>query len=321
MGAIRPQKVTYKTVGDTPIEATILIPKHLLDHPGRSVPLSVRFHGGFLVTGHRLYADWYPHFMIDLYAKCNAIAISVDYRLMPEAKGADILEDVKDFFGWLLTPGNLASHLPSDMKVDLDNILVSGESAGGYLAFMSTMIAPSAIKAAVIHYPMLDPRDSFFTKPYVKHTFDPPVPQIPTQVLAGHRAGLKGNETVSSAIPLARVPLAISMVQQGLVEELLGGERALYPIDLLDDGMIKGSQLPPLWILHGKQDSAVLIEGTKRFLEKLREVAPDAAVHTSFEDGDHGFDGHAPGDGKAATLDTPWVAEGIKFVEKYWPAK
>ncbi|TKA77245.1 hypothetical protein B0A55_06143 [Friedmanniomyces simplex] len=312
---------TYKTVGDTPIEASILIPKAMLENHGKKVPLAVRFHGGFLVTGHRLFADWYPQFILDFCQQHGAIVITADYRLMPEAKGTEILDDIKDFYAWLLTPGNLHSHLPAGVEVDPNNLLVTGESAGGYLAFMSTLIAPSAIKAVVMHYPMLDLRAAHYTEAYVKHIFNPPVPQIPGHVLADYLAGLKGGEIVTSAIPLARVPLAMSMVQQGRFEELFGGERSLYPLDLLEDGAMDSVRLPAMWIMHGKQDSAVPVEGTHRFVEKLRESVPGVEVHVSLEEGEHGFDNHAPGSGEAATLETGWVAEGLGFVERYWHAR
>ncbi|KAK1083971.1 hypothetical protein LTR33_002931 [Friedmanniomyces endolithicus] len=304
---------TYTTVDDTPIEASLLIPKTLLEspHPSKPAPLAIRFHGGFLVTGHRLYADWYPQFILDFCQHHGAIVITVNYRLLPEAKGTEILQDVKAFYAWLFKSGNLSSLLPAGVEIDIDNLLVTGESAGGYLAFMSALVAPEAIKAVVMHYPMLDLRAPHYTQAY-----------IPKAVLDGFLTNLKGNEVVASAVPLARVPLAMSMVQQGRFEELFGKERSLYPLDLLDDGVVSdSSRLPALWILHGKQDSAVPVEGTHKFVEKLREKVPGVKVHVTIEDGEHGFDNHAAGSGEAATLETAWVKEGVEFVEKLWPAK
>jgi len=50
---------TYKTVRDTAVEASILVPKSILDSSAGKRPLAVRWHGGFLVAGHRLFAEWY----------------------------------------------------------------------------------------------------------------------------------------------------------------------------------------------------------------------------------------------------------------------
>ncbi|KAK0948056.1 hypothetical protein LTR29_000580 [Friedmanniomyces endolithicus] len=301
---------TYTTVDDTPLEASLLIPNTILQspHPSKPAPLAIRFHGGF--PRHR------PP------PQHGAVVITVDYRLLPEAKGIEILNDVKAFYAWLAKPGTLTSLLPAGVEMDIDNLLVTGESAGGYLAFMSALIAPKAIKAVVMHYPMLDLRAPHYTQAYTKHIFDPPVPQIPKAVLDGFLANLKGNEVVASAVPLARVPLAMSMVQQGRFEELFGSERSLYPIDVLDDGVVsESSRLPAMWILHGKQDTAVPVEGTHKFVEKLREKVPGVQLHVTIEDGEHGFDNHAAGSGEAATLETAWVKEGVEFVEKFWPSR
>jgi acetyl esterase/lipase len=96
--------VTYKTVNHVPIEASILIPKLITgERPGK-YPLVVRWHGGFWMTGHRLFADWFPSFVLEWALKHNAIVVTPDYRLLPEANGTDILNDMKDFFAWLRNP-------------------------------------------------------------------------------------------------------------------------------------------------------------------------------------------------------------------------
>ena len=48
--------VNYKEVNGTLIPASILIPKNAKS--GKHA-VTVRWHGGGLATGHRLYADWY----------------------------------------------------------------------------------------------------------------------------------------------------------------------------------------------------------------------------------------------------------------------
>ena len=47
--------VDYKKVRDVSIQASILVPKHI--QPGTH-PVLVRWHGGCLITGHRMYPDW-----------------------------------------------------------------------------------------------------------------------------------------------------------------------------------------------------------------------------------------------------------------------
>jgi cephalosporin-C deacetylase-like acetyl esterase len=47
--------VHYKTVNGVAVPASILIPKDI--RPGKH-PLLVRWHGGCLITGHRMFPEW-----------------------------------------------------------------------------------------------------------------------------------------------------------------------------------------------------------------------------------------------------------------------
>lgn len=303
--------IVYKTVNDTTIPASILVPKTIT---AGTHPLWIRWHGGFLVTGHRLYADWFPQWALDLALKHQAVIVSPDHRLMPEATGLDILEDVKDFFTWLFAPENLAKYLPDNVNVDLNHVLMNGESAGGWLAWHSAVLYPERTAAVVAHYPMLDLHSRHFTERYEKQLFTPPAPQLPAHLLDNHLKALKGDEVVTSAIPPKRVPLCIVTLQQGRKADLLGAEKSLYPLDVLDSL----SSLPPTWILHGKADSVVPVEGTRKYAAKLRERLPQAQLRLSLEEGEHGFDNHGP-DGEPASLEMAWVKEGVEFIEQYWP--
>ena len=51
--------LTYKTVNDHPLEATILIPKTLQSKPSAEYPVLVHWHGGGFVVGHRMYEPWF----------------------------------------------------------------------------------------------------------------------------------------------------------------------------------------------------------------------------------------------------------------------
>jgi len=59
---------------------------------------------------------------------------------MPEATGADMLQDIRDFHAWLGSPGCLTQHLPAGVLPDLDSILVMGESAEGWFALQSGLL-------------------------------------------------------------------------------------------------------------------------------------------------------------------------------------
>ncbi len=48
-------EVSYKTVNDTPVPASILVPKDL---KAGVHPVMIRFHGGCFITGHRMFPAW-----------------------------------------------------------------------------------------------------------------------------------------------------------------------------------------------------------------------------------------------------------------------
>lgn len=52
--------VNYKEVNGVRIPASILIPKDAQTGPH---PVLVRWHGGCLITGHRMYPDWVSVFV------------------------------------------------------------------------------------------------------------------------------------------------------------------------------------------------------------------------------------------------------------------
>jgi acetyl esterase/lipase len=308
--------ITYKSVHNTPIPASILYPKDL-SKPG-IYPLAIHFHGGGFITGHRLFPDWYPSWMLDFYLKHLDIVITADHRLMPEGKGVDILDDMKDLWAWVLRPGNIAAKLPEGVEVDLENVLVSGESAGGYLAWQSGRLFPDVTKAVIAHYPMLDLKSEHFTRDYEKALFEPPIPKVPREVLDGYIKTMDKGKVVTSALPPERLGLMVGMVQQGRLEELLGSDDELYPMELLEneEGLVQ--RLPPMWILHGKSDGLVPVQGTEKYVGLVKEKGLDEGkLHVSLiEGGGHGFDNEP-----SVTLEKEWVRDGVEFVERFWPPR
>lgn len=311
----------YKQLDHThSIPASILIPKNLKPTQGTKTPIAVFWHGGALVLGQRLYADWFCQWILDFAKSQNAILISPDYRLLPEHSGKDILEDVRDFFTWLHDPSGLASAIPSDLGIELDtgNVLVTGGSAGGYLSVQSGLLdlpaaQRDAIKAVIAQYPMLDMRDRWYTEDYEKNLFSAG-PNPPKHLLQDYLDELTGDELVTSRIPPDGGMLSASIFGQGLYPKFLGEASELYPFDNLKARAEKGDRVPPVWVFHGKEDDVVPMQGTEAFVKLWRQVLPqrEDELHVNYESGSHGFD-------DAATVETPWVTEGLKFIKKYWP--
>ncbi len=130
-----------------------------------------------------------PRWLYSFAHEHDAIVVSPDYRLLPEATAEELLDDLDDFWAWL------SSDLPSvardvsakaagaatatGLEVDLGRVIVHGESAGGYCAIQmvlsnfkpQTEDSPSQtprIRALISVYPMCDFRHRHWTEAYLK---------------------------------------------------------------------------------------------------------------------------------------------------------
>jgi len=59
---------TYKTVEGHNIQCTIFTPKSPANGPR---PVMVRWHGGFLITGDRMFQDWWPTWSVLTLLLCH----------------------------------------------------------------------------------------------------------------------------------------------------------------------------------------------------------------------------------------------------------
>jgi acetyl esterase/lipase len=187
------------------------------------------------------------------------------------------------------------------IEADLEKIIVYGESAGGTLAIQSGFVQPPGfIKAVIATYPGLNLG--------VKRTA--PIlgaPTIPPNILEEFLKTIEPGKIVSSAEPPARMHIALSIAQQGRMLEFFGVDESLFPVfvlQTLDD-------MPFVLILHGKDDTAVPVEGSVRFAELVNQKFGSGKVDLRIEPGEHGFDG-------PATLDMPWLKEGLNRVTELW---
>jgi acetyl esterase/lipase len=314
-------RIPYKKVGDHEIEVGILVPKDL--KPGAH-PLIVKFHGGGLVSlintpspqniliqkinGDCLYPDWIGAFWIPFIHRTSAITVLPNYRLIPESTGADILEDLNDFWKWFHA-GNLTKFLASQhgsIELDYSHVLASGDSAGGYMALMSALTQPrGAINAVLAQYPMTNalriaPGGLWFGEPA-------PGPEV----LERHIAAMRPGAIVSSAAPPARSALSYPMGAYDRYLEFFGADEKMWPVGLIEEA----EWMPPTWIVHGDADSAVSVEDTRGFVEKWGKFVKEGEVRMAIREGmEHGFDDGMKED------EEEWLREGLEWVREKWLA-
>lgn len=240
----------YKTINNHAISTTILIPKTL--QTGKQ-PILVHFHGGFLICGDKMYEEWWGTWLIQFALSKNAIIVSPNYRLLPEASGKDVLSDIKDFWTWLHgSLGAAVESLAMEVQPDFERTLVAGESAGGYLAVQSALLHPEArISAVISQYGMLDNTLPHFTKPGEKYMAG--APQQPESEVDEYLRDMKPGDVRSSTHPWELWLFICATVQHGRYLKFLGESKELHPINNLDNA----KSVPPIWVIHGKDDSLV----------------------------------------------------------------
>jgi acetyl esterase/lipase len=250
--------LTYRTIAGHDILASIFSPKKVRGHG--EVPVLVFWHGGGFVVGDRLYEPWWPNWVVELALSQGAMIVAPDYRLLPEACGADILQDMDAFWTWFLStvPDMAKSELWS-VRPNLDRIICAGHSSGGSIAVHSALERPDAnIKALVSFYGALNDSDEFkVARPRMIGGSWPPPPREAEAKIRSYMRRTKGTVRTRGS-PMEMWDLFTSILQQGRLPLIYN--RVPDPrLNIL--GRIEEKQrLPPIWLLHGQNDSVVRVD-------------------------------------------------------------
>jgi acetyl esterase/lipase len=119
----------YKVVDGKPLKA------YVYRQPGHAVgPALITLHPGALMMGSaqgKLAESGKPVQGKAKFIERGFTIVSLEYRLAPQAKLPQIVEDLQDGYKWVHEKG------PELLKIDPKKIGVMGTSAGGYLALLS----------------------------------------------------------------------------------------------------------------------------------------------------------------------------------------
>jgi acetyl esterase/lipase len=259
---------------------------------------------------------------IELAAHHNAILVCPDYRLLPESSGLDIISDLHHFYTWLHThlADFLCQHFPLQPPVpDLGRILITGESAGGYMAVQSVLLGEvKGVKAVIAHYPMLDMQNHWYSKPGRKEICGQLPPDYPAGWLDRQLNLAKESKPVTHRIPKeGELDTFVALLQEGRYTQVLGSDATLFPIQNLERMKSEGGKLLPMWIFHGDQDTIIPIDGMWAFKQRAVDVfgqeESGTIVTTVAKGQEHGFDNDE------ISLETNWVVEGRKWLSSHWP--
>lgn len=127
---------------------------------GSNLPVHIFIHGGYW----RMFSKADYSYIADTVTKAGAIAVIVDYALMPGVRMATIVQQVRRAKQWVLD--NIASHGGDPSRISL-----SGHSAGAHLAtfLFEKTPAPSYIHAALLLGGLYDlkPLQASFLEPLI----------------------------------------------------------------------------------------------------------------------------------------------------------
>jgi acetyl esterase/lipase len=86
----------------------------------------------------------------------GAVTVLLRYPLMPEVRGKAILERVDDVVAHVGSDGFKADMMKRYPNLDIQDLIVSGPSAGGFLAAYISLWSRLPIKVLYMQYPMLE---------------------------------------------------------------------------------------------------------------------------------------------------------------------
>ncbi|KAJ1553603.1 hypothetical protein HK405_007447 [Cladochytrium tenue] len=304
------------------IDAYIMVPKSASTSTAARRVL-VKFHGGFFVTGAALYPEWFASWLLEYALEQDAVIVAPNYRLIPEATAADILEDVIDFWRWLADSGEagLQAHVAtahSSVALDLSRVVAVGESAGGQLALLSALEVGrygqggsgatrysgspfSGLRAVIALYPSMD-IEGFGTPPQAG--------VIPSVVYEEHVRTLPDGDVVSEVFPMARVGLAFSLVQNKAFPRFFGDEKRMWLLKRIAESPAVTST-PYQLILHGADDPLVPVKGSYAYHKAASDAWGEGAVDLIVQPGGHGFD-------QASSLSSEWLRTALKKITALW---
>jgi acetyl esterase/lipase len=290
---------TYKTIGNTRIEADVYRPD---DTQVR--PVVVWLHGGALIVGNR---NSVPKHLLELSRREGYALVSFDYRLAPEVKLPEIIADVEDAFRWLRADG------PKLLHIDPSRIVVTGGSAGGYLTLSTGYRVQPRPTALVAYWGYGDVDGPWYTTPSDHYRKQPLVPKEEAYAAVGKGVltGTQGEEGK------ARGRFYLYTRQNGLwTQEVTGMQpgRDQQRLDRYCPVRNVGADYPPTLLIHGTTDTDVPYELSANMDKELSRHGVTHKLLT-VQGAGHGLSGATPEHVQAA------YDEAAAFIRQHMQAK
>jgi acetyl esterase/lipase len=265
---------TYKTASGCPIQADVYRANDRLIRP-----VILWIHGGALIFGRR---DNIKTRHLERYLEAGFAVVSIDYRLAPETKLADILLDVQDAYDWIRSKG------PEQFHINPDRIAVVGHSAGGYLTLTAGYRFRPRPRGLVSFYGYGDITGTWYGRPDPFYLKEPAV----SKEKADQAVGRKVVSESSNEDQDQRWLFYLYCRQQGLwPKEVAGHDPDFEPraFDPFCPERNVSKDYPPTLLLHGDKDTDVPFEQSEQMAKQLRRHGVEYEL-IRIAEGPHGFD-------------------------------
>lgn len=273
-----PETHTYKVAGGCDIKADVYGAAS-----GAKRPAVLWIHGGALITGSRKYLD--NRFCSELLRQ-GFVIVSIDYRLAPETKLPEIIEDVQDAWRWILEQGTRR------WGIDPGRVAIAGGSAGGYLTLMTGFCLEPRPRALVSFFGYGDITTPWYSEPDAFYRRQPLVPQEEAERSVG--------ASVLSEPPAAnqRGRFYLYCRQNGIWPDRVSGhDLRTEPrwFDRYCPVRNVTAQYPPTLLIHGTADTDVPCAESKNMASRLATAGVPHELLTVSGAG-HGLTGGKPED-------------------------
>lgn len=184
--------------------------------------------------------------------------LTPDYRLRPEHEFAEMVDDVRSFWRWIENGESqkMLHKFHPELDLDMNNLLVGGESAGGYLTVQTAQLKLTSlsIKCLFVQYPAVDLAACIKKpEPGAEELPGAWLTTYPYSIVEEHLAALAPNTICTRAKFSSRMPLHFASLQANKFVDLSGDNAWLDPMSSLDTA----GKLPPMLVYQSKEDEAV----------------------------------------------------------------
>ncbi len=213
-------------------------------------PVLFQVHGGAWVVGMK---EGQAETMMAHLAERGWVIVTTNYRLSPRSTWPDHIVDVKKALAW--TKANIAQY-----GGDPDFIAITGGSAGGHLASLAALTPNLA-------------------------EFQPGFEDVDTTVQAG--VPFYGVYDLVNRDGTGR-PDMDAMLGKNVFKSRLSEDRPRW--EQASTMSHVGPHAPPMFMLHGTNDSLVPVEQARSFVEMLRKESTNHVVYAELPGAQHAFE-------------------------------